>query len=210
MILKEAFRYQNFLTTLLNNAQMYLRDTTNITERKQTHLRSAANPDAADEVTIAQKNTVFDNDEITPTVIIRFYMDILNEKENLTNAISAAKKALPVDMDAVVAMNKVRQNMISTYKTMANLKGGERQTIGSDMKFNAEGNQVSYRYTVNEVTKIDYDRNLVKSLVKKLTEQADKVSAEIDMLNITTEIAHAPKYDIDDSFEDCIVKYMAQ
>ena len=50
MILKEAYRYQNFLDRLLSEAQSYMNSETFITNVKQIHHRKKANPAAEDEV----------------------------------------------------------------------------------------------------------------------------------------------------------------
>lgn len=55
MILKEAYRYQNYLNTLIRDAESYLMKKDFITETKQTHNRNKVNPDATDETIEVQK-----------------------------------------------------------------------------------------------------------------------------------------------------------
>lgn len=45
MILKEAYRYQNFLTNLINNAQTYLGNMSFVMTTTQKHMKSKANPE---------------------------------------------------------------------------------------------------------------------------------------------------------------------
>lgn len=208
MILKEAFRYQNHLDNLIDMATLYLSNVYNITQKEQVHMRSKVNPDAQDETIIMPKQTLFDNGSIVPQTIVSFLMDLYEEKVKLTSAIAIAKKNAKIDIDACIALNKTRQKIASTYKYMSNVKSGEIKTIGSSTRFNAELNQVSYRYDVNEITTIDFDRNVVKALAKKLNNESDSVSADIDMANITVEVNYTPKYDLDDSFEDCILAFL--
>jgi hypothetical protein len=87
---------------------------------------------------------------------------------------------------------------------MGNIKANEKQIIGRDFKFNVDGVQVPYQYNINEVTTIDFDRNKVKGLVKKLCRKSDEVSARLDELNVTVRVDYTPKYEIGDSFEDCL------
>lgn len=205
MILKDSFRYQNFYDKLINAAYTFLIINNNVTRRKQEHLRSKSNPDAEDE-TIIVKSEYFENEKIIPMNVVVFLMDILEEKEKLTTAIAAAKSAAKINIDATIEMNKVRQQIANVFRRMSDIKSCETKTTGKSMMLNADKNQVSYTYDINEVITIDFNRNVVKSLMKKLNEQSDRASAEIDMANITVEVNYTPKYDLDDTFEDCIIK----
>ena len=49
MILKEAYRYQNFLTNLISNAQTYLGNGSFVMTTTQKHMKSKANPEASDD-----------------------------------------------------------------------------------------------------------------------------------------------------------------
>lgn len=205
MILKDAFRYQNYYDKLINRATSHLVLQNNITQRKQEHLRNKANPDAENEI-IIEKADVFENESITPMHVVNFLMSIVEEKEKLTNAIAAAKSNAKINIDASIEINKIRQTVSNVFKNMVTLKSSEKKTTGRSVMLNADKNQVPYLYDIIEVTTIDYDRNTVRALMKKLNAQSDKISADIDMANITTEVNYTPAYDIDDSFEDCIVK----
>lgn len=44
MILKEAYRYQNFLTNLISSAQTYLGSVSFVMKTTQEHMKSKANP----------------------------------------------------------------------------------------------------------------------------------------------------------------------
>lgn len=205
MILKDAFRYQNYYDKLIDKATGHLVLENNITQKKQEHLRNKANPDAENEITI-EKADVFENENITPMHVVSFLMNIVEEKEKLTNAIAVAKSNAKINIDASIEINKVRQTVSNVFQYMSTLKSSERKTMGKSVMLNADKNQVAYAYDIIEVKTIDYDRNTVKALMKKLNAQSDKISADIDMANITTEVNYTPAYDIDDSFEDCIVK----
>ena len=140
MILKEAYRYMNYLASLLDSARIYLENPHFITTTKQTHHRTKVNPAAQDETTQLVKP--FDA-AFTPMQLVDFVVKILEEKEKLSAAIAAAKKTTPIDMDHAVAMNKKRQEFVAVLNSMNHIKGSERVVQGSAYKFNQEGNQTN-------------------------------------------------------------------
>lgn len=209
MILKEAFRYQNFYSDLIDNCLSYLSMPTNVTNRVRTHLRSATNKDAENETIVMPKFTTFENPEIKTNTVVRLLMDLYEQKSKLTNAISEAKSSASIDIDSEIAINKTRQQIVSALTRMAKIQSKENDTTGTGKKFNSDGNQVDYTYDVHEVVTIDFDRNMVKAMAKKLNEESDRTSAAIDMANITVEVNFTPKYELDDTFEDCLDKILS-
>ncbi len=211
MILKEAYRYQNFLDRLLLEAQSLLACESFITNIKQTHHRKKSNPDAQDEEVEVKKKMVGDDGNMrmisafTPMQTVDFTVRALEEKEKLSLAILAAKKTPKVVIDHSVAMNKKRQEFICTLKQMDRVKDREEKSDGLDYKFNQEGNQVIYHYDIDEVITIDFDRKDIKGLIKKLTKQCDELSIVLDGLLVTTEVDYTPVFDINDSLEDIIL-----
>lgn len=204
MILKEAFRHQNFLSDIMESAISHLNYTDNIVTKKQEHMKHAANPDASDETIIVPKQVDF---KYSSMDVVDFLMDVLKEKEILTDAITNAKSKSDVDIDSSIAMNKVRQTLASVFERMASLKSSEKETSAYGYKFNINGEQVKYAYNVKETTTIDFDRNDVKSLSRKLRKKSDEVSDAIDRINVTLEVDYTPKYEIGDSLEDCIAVF---
>lgn len=105
MILKEAFRYQNYLTSLFVQATSYLSREDFITTTTQNHYRSMVNPDAQDEKISVPK--MF-NVDYKPNDLIDFVVKLIDEKQKLSNAIAEAKKSLDIDVDAAMSMNKTK------------------------------------------------------------------------------------------------------
>lgn len=205
MVLKEAFRYQNYLGSLINNASLYLCDVDNVTKKKQEHLRSKVNSEANDEtIDISKKSDL----ECTPNQVIDFMINVLAEKEKLTNAIDDAKNKASINIDSSVAINKQKQNVVAILSRIANLKANEKITKGAGYKFNQEGNQTVYYYDVKEVTTIDFDRNKVKAIIKKLRKETDETSSLIDKLQIEIDVDYNPIYDVNDSFEDSLQTFL--
>ena len=202
MNLKESYRYANYLDNLLSTAYSYLRNKGFITTTKQNHLRSKANSDAQDEVIDVQKPY---DVEFTPNNVVDFVVKIINEKEGLSNAIAVAKANTEINIDNAIAMNKKKQGFVSVLNGMADIKATEKQKNGSDYKFNAEGNQVAYYYTVVETTGIDFDRNDIRALAKKYLKETDEISAKLDTIEINTILDFEPKYDINSTFEELVL-----
>lgn len=202
MNLKEAFRYQNFLDELLGTAYSYLNNKNFVVSTVETHLKSQVNPDAKDEVIEVQKPY---DVEFTPNNLIDFVIKVINEKERLSNIISDAKMRTEIDIDVAIALNKKKQGFARVLQSLSNIKSGEKVKNASDYKFNTDGNQISYYYKINEVTKIDFDRNDVRGLYKKLLKETDEVSTKLDSVLINTELDFNPSWDINDSFEECVV-----
>lgn len=201
MVLKEAYRYQNYLTRLINETQNYLNRESFVTTTKQTHNRKKVNPDAQDETIEVQKpNQV----EFTPIQLINFVIEAVNEKQKLSDAIADAKRYLEIDIDSSIAMNKVKQDYITTLTRLANIKPSEKQERGNDYKFDIDGRQGSYTYIIDSVTTIDYDRKDVKALIKKLTKETNEISTKIDTIELTRKIEFEAKWDMTDTLEDIV------
>ena len=202
MILKEAFRYQNYLSSLFVQATGYLSREDFITTTTQKHNRTKVNPDAHDEDIVVPK--VFTVD-YNPNDLIDFVVKLIDEKQKLSNAITEAKKSLDIDVDAAMSMNKTKQDFISVLRRMASIKSSESDKEGTSYKFNNDGDQVSYRYPVKEVKTIDYDRNAVKGLISKYKKETDQISTTRDRIDIMTEVDYTPLWEVDTPLEDILV-----
>ena len=202
MILKEAFRYQNYLSSLFVQATSYLSREDFITTTTQKHNRTMVNPDAQNEDIVVPK--VF-NISYKPNDLIDFVVKLIDEKQKLSNAITEAKKSLDIDVDAAMSMNKTKQDFISVLRRMASIKPNETDKEGTSYKFNNDGDQVSYRYPVKEVKTIDYDRNAVKGLISKYKKETDQISTTRDRIDIMTEVDYTPLWEVDTPLEDILV-----
>lgn len=202
MILKEAFRYQNYLTSLFVQATSYLSREDFITTTTQNHYRSMVNPDAQDEKISVPK--MF-NVDYKPNDLIDFVVKLIDEKQKLSNAIAEAKKSLDIDVDAAMSMNKTKQDFISVLRKMVVIKPSESDKEGTSYKFNNDGDQVLYRYPVKEVKTIDYDRNAVKGLISKYKKETDQISTARDRIDIMTDVDYTPLWEVDTPLEDILV-----
>ena len=202
MNLKESYRYANYLYRLLNTAYMYLNNKGFVTSTKETHLRSKANSEANDEVIEVPKS--YDVD-FTPNQVIDFVVKVIDEKENLANAITMAKMNPDINIDNAVSLNKKKQEFVRVLNNLANIKASESISTGRAYKFDANGEQKPYVYDVVSTKSIDFNRNDVRNLAKKYLKETDDISSKLDSIEINTEVLFECSFDINDSFEDLVL-----
>lgn len=206
MNLKEAFRYQNFLEEAFDRVMSYLSIQSNILSTTHEHMRKKANPDAEDEKQVMDAR-LYDFDNHT---MVLFALDLIDERTALTRAISKAKTEAAMNMDAEILINKMRQKAATCFSRMAAQKPSETIIRGTGYKFNSEGNQVSYTYDVKVIQTIDFDRNMVKGLARKLSDESDAISSAIDEQVVSTKFNFTPKYFVSGTFEDAVETFKSQ
>lgn len=201
MNLKEAFRYQNKLQSFMDEAQQVLDYNENVTKVESTYLRHKVIPEVDDEIVTSVPETEY-YEQITD--IARFLVYLLDEKAALYAAIRKAKSALDIDMDSEVSLNASRQRISRTFKRLNDLRSSEQMIPngGTGYRFNADGNQISYRCDVKRVTTINYDRNVIKNTLGKLNKAADETSAKIDLCLVTSSVDYEPPFDVNSSFAE--------
>jgi hypothetical protein len=205
MNLKDAFRYQNFLDRMLVETYRYLGDSSNVTKTTQEHQRHKANKEAEDETV---EITTGSKTKYAVSNVVDFMLELLDEKSELCKAITAAKSSSGEDIDALIAVNKAKQAVSRTLVTLGDTRSAERVVRGSGYKFNATGEQVSYYYDIKEVSTIDFDRNVIKKLGKKLKADADEVSSLVDQLMVNLQVEILPAFDVNDTFEDSMERFL--
>ncbi len=199
MNLKEAFRFQNKLQSLMDEAERILADDRNITQVKVTALYKKAMPEQENETTVEPAPSEY-ADHID--AVAAFLLHLLGEREKLSRAIRAAKERQEMDMDSEVSLNSTRQSLASFFRHMVDLRNSEKLLPGgaTGYRFNAEGNQVPFRCDAKRVVTIHYDRNRVRSYLKQLTEKSDQVSAQLDRCLINSQVDYDAPFDVNDSF----------
>ena len=203
MNLKESYRYANYLDGLLSTAYTYLRNKGFVTTTVEEHLRKQSNPDVENETIEVQKP--FDV-EFSPNDVIDFVVKVIEEKEKLSESIAKAKNTTDVNIDNAIAMNKKKQAFVSVLNGIADIKPSEKVVNGTGYKFNQEGNQVKYFYNVKQITSIDFDRKNIRNLIKKYAKETDDISTKLDLIEVTTNVEYDPLFNINDNFEECILK----
>ena len=201
MNLKEAFRFQNKLGALMEEAERILNNEANITKVESTYLRRKVFDGAENETVVDTPPTEFAEDI---TGLVRFLIYLMDQREKLSKAIHAAKSALPIDMDSEVGLNTKRQEIARVLKHMADVRNSEVLISGggTGYRFNQEGNQVVYRCDVKRVTTINFDRKAVKNYAAEMNRRADAVSSELDRCMVNSEVAYEAPFDVNDSFAE--------
>ncbi len=208
MNLKEAFRFQNKLESLIMNTENILDDEDCVTLTKRTYLYKKANPDAENETVTIIPDTEYYRQL---NEMIEFAVYLLDQREKLSEAINKAKRGLPLDLDGEVSLNRYRQRLSESFRRMARIKSREvtETNGGVGYRFNNEGNQVAYKCDVKRVTTINFNRNTVRKYAAQLSEKADIASAEIDRCMINYEVDYQPEFDVNDSFDEVFEKFTA-
>ena len=203
MNLKEAFRFQNKLQSMMDEAQSILGSTANITKVQNTYLRKKVMPEAENETTIDAPATEY-SEQIT--LVAEFLLHLLSEREKLSVAIFQAKAGLnlPAGLDGEVSLNSKRQEVAGLFRRMAGLRSSEVliPNGGTGYRFNNEGNQVSYRCDVKRVTTINFDRNKIRKMCGDLSKKSDEVSAALDSVLVNTQVEYTVPFDVNDTFSE--------
>ena len=205
MNLKESFRYQNYLERLLLSACESIVRYDHCYKTTKFHLHSKSNPDAEDITEEVVADDFFANDDV-----IKLIQLILDEKEKLSLAITKAKSACDFDIDAAVAVNKSRQYVASSIKSMLRAKDNKSKERGTGYKFNVEGNQQPYYYDIEVIKTENFDREQAKGLLKTLNNQSDYTSGKVDETLINTTVDYTAIFDINDTFDDIMQSFINQ
>lgn len=207
MNLKEAFQAQNILEKVFSFVVGYLEDEEKLVSITEKHLRSKAAQGQVDE-----KIEVVVEDKFPPDKIIDFLILLLEEREKLGQAIYTAKRSMTFDLDSAVDVNKKRHLAASTLRDLRRFKssGTVQKNAGTGYIFNNEGNQTTYRYDIEYIKTIDFDRNHVRELLTKLQTKADSVSTEIDAALISTTVDYELPFDAHASNLEILEDYVAE
>ena len=199
MNLRESFQYMNFLDGKLEDIEWKLRDTKNVVTIKETHMKSASNPNFQDE-----DKTIEPDIEFEAVQLIDFMDVIMKEKAELSKAIHEAKNKAEVNLDHAISLNKAKQKQAIILKRLIDLKTKEEERRETAYMINNEGNQVPFYYPVKRVATINYDRNKVKARYKAIKKECDEMSTLIDKIQINTEVVFDSKWDVSDTLEDML------
>ncbi len=209
MNLKDAFRVQNKLQSVMSEAMDILEDHRNIVKVKTTHLRSRVMDDAQDVVVEENAPSEYAGHA---NEIAAFLMTMMEEREKLSQAIRNAKGKLTLDLDSEVGLNRQRQALARVFRGMTTLRNSEKIITdgGTGYRFNGEGNQVAYLCDAKQVVTIDFDRNKIRALASSLGQKSDALSMEMDKCLVNTEVDYVLPFDLNDSFDTILTDFMEQ
>ena len=191
----------------MDEGQSILSREKNVTKVETTYFRKKVMQEAEDETVVEVPETEY-ADHITE--MVGFMMYLLEQREKLSKAIRKAKSDLDIDMDSEVSLNIKRQELSRLISRMCDIRGSEVviPNGGTGYRFNAEGNQVSYRCDVKKVTTINYDRNKVRSHVAALNRKSDAISVELDRSMVNSVVDYDAPFDVNDSFADVFESFL--
>lgn len=201
MNLKEAFRYQSFLDDLMSDAKRAITASANATKVVEHHKCSKANAEAKDfDETTEPTGELFECKDL-----MAFMATLVEEREKLGKAITAAKAKADIDIDAAAEANKFRRVYAESLRSMLRYTDSVRKTQGTGYRFNAEGNQMPYRYDIEVEISVAFDRAEAKKTMLDALKMADEVSHQIDAIKVNTEVAdYEPPFDVNGSFADAM------
>ena len=156
----------------------------------------------------AYRFSLFDH-EGKVTILSDFLMYLFEEKRKLSFMIEKAKSDLDIDIDAETSLNTKRQEIMSVFSNMVALRSSETVISkgGIGDRFNAEGNQTPYKCDIKVVKTINFDRNRVKSYLKKLSRESDETSSKLDLALVSSSVDYTPPFDVNDSFVEIFEEY---
>ena len=204
MNLKESFRYQKFLDTLMANASASIVAVDHCLKTVKVHKRNAVNPDADDMTEEVEVPAFIPND-----TMILFMSYLVDEREKLSIAIGKAKASIGFDIDAAVETNKFRQSLHSSIRRMMRYAPGKSKSQARGYKFDINGVQQAYIYDVETTTSENYTKDTAKALMRNMITTADDVSARVDAALINTAVEYDPPYDVNESFEDVLETFVS-
>ena len=209
MNLKEAFRFQNKLLSMMEEAQSILRSEQNITKVQNTYLRKKVMAEAEDETTMEQPSTEY-SERITEMAVFLLYL--LDEREKLSGAIQKTKSGLDLaaGLDGEIGLNSKRQDIAALFRRMVGVRASETliPNGGTGYRFNNEGNQVAYRCDVKRVVTINFDRNKIRKLCRDLSRKADETSNALDAALVNARVEYTSPFDVNDTFTELFEDYL--
>ena len=145
MNLKDAFRTQNKLQLVMNEAIDILEEPRNILKIKTTHLRARVMKEAQDGVVEEEAPSEYAG---CANQLAQFLLFLMKERETLSQAIREAKGQVAFDLDSEVGAEPALADPEPCFfRNMASPPAAKKiiPDGGCGYRFNGEGNQVMYR-----------------------------------------------------------------
>lgn len=204
MNLKEAFRYQKFLDSMMSAAETQMCRADNALVETRIHHIHDVNPDAED------RTEEVEVEELIPIeALLRFMQFLIEQKTLLGRAITHAKNTCAFDLDAAIEANKYRQRVYQGLKRTLLTARRKRETIGTAYKFDVEGKQTAYQYQIEIVFQDRFDREATKKAARDLIAASDEMSQKIDAAMITTVVSYEAPFPVNDSFPDVLADFLS-
>ncbi len=206
MNLKLAFFYQKQLNAMFEYFKNYLRNDSNLFNVEEKHFRSRVVANQIDEVIDVTER---DKKKYSPDMVIDFLLVVLEEREKLDRAIHDAKLKMNFDIDTSVDINKKRRSLVISLRLLRQVESSSvlKRNSGVGYIFNNEGNQTTYRYDVETVKTINFDRNKARDLATKLFKESAELSPKIEDIVKNTEVDYVWPFSLNTSSEEIFEEY---
>lgn len=194
MNLKEAFRYQNFYTSMRDSAlrEIMLNDFIDVREK---HFK--VNADGGQDI---EEKTVKHSGKYEMDGLVAVLKYLMDEHCNLATAINDAKESCG-GLDLYYDTNKFIQFIINTLQSqVTEPKEGERE--GRGYIFNAEGNQVPYVYPIEYEQYYSYDRDAFRGFLLTTLDKRDNTANKIDEVLAKDSVKFEPDVSPNVSFRE--------
>jgi hypothetical protein len=212
--IKDACRHAKHLTSLETNIKFMVRSENNYITTKQIHLKSKSDSSMQDEEIVAELPRAFTCKMHDIAFLLK---DIIDEKLRLSSLVNKAKREnlttwtedgrqLGVD-EAIEYSISLRALANEFLSNLANYKVVNMKTFENSFRINNEGTQVPFRYPVEIVKELDFDRNIVASQKKIMIDKADRISAAVDAVMSAPTIDYEPKYGLYDTVDEILASY---
>ena len=211
MNLKEAFQVQNLIDKLFSHARNYINKTDNVITVKENHLRSKALEGQSDEKYDVSN---LDSKKFPADKVIDFLQRLIDEREKLAHAINKTKANMDFDLDAAVYTNRSRHALAETLDSLTSIQSSNilQRNQGRDYVFTKDANganvQTEYRYDIERIQTIDFDRNKVRRMAKGLYSKADEVSNSIDLALVNTQVEYEFPFNLHGDNDSIIEDYI--
>lgn len=217
MNIKEACRYSNFLTEAINSLYFILNDSEYYVKITKQHKYSEAKNEIADKEEIILPSSIFGIEGKTTENVIKLTHALLMEKSKLMAKIEEAKKIHLIDLteegigkvstDIAISLSKTFRQQASVLQKMDQFSTIEKQTNGTSYTFNLEGNQVSFSYPMVTKTESIANTEYVKRIYVDYLSLCDKISIEVEKINLIDAVDIIPKFNIHKTVKDFIRNY---
>lgn len=206
MNLKEAFRYQNFLTNMIDAAVCRLANDDYLVNTTKTHKFSELGDGREDEEEVIEPAY-----DVPAETVIEFISRIIREKEYLSKAIAAAKRGATDDIDVLrevnIAIRSACRGLGYAARAKTVAKTVKKKMQEMTYRFDANGVQQPCRYSVDVTKEPAVDVDNVRTELSRLRAEADKNSEAIDLAMVTTKVAYTPIFDVNDSYDNVIADF---
>ena len=202
--LKEAFKAQTMLSNMINEG-IYLIEPSCFKVVKTTHdyEKGGIKDKASIEDTLEPFCPAFD---WGLTSIVDGVNDLIKMKVVLAEAIEKAKNKASVKIDTRKISNANKQLLLSKLSNFSKFANSSKSKgRGSMLQSDNEGKQTEFVYPTDVYTEYDFDKTKINAVIKRLTQETNDDSAEIELCQLTKIVEFDPESIIATTFAEFMI-----